>query len=84
LRRKGFREEQGSRHHKLVLQRQGKDSPVFTFVSYGTSEYGDRLLGVMASRQLHVSKADLLRLIDCPMDYDEYVNHLIHGGQLNP
>jgi len=82
LRRKGFREEAGGRHFKLVLQRDGKDTHIFTIVSHGHSEYGDGLLGLMSRQQLRLPKADLLRLIDCPMSEADYVAHLAQIGEL--
>ncbi len=83
LKRKGFREEPGARHFKLVLQRDGKDTHIFTIVSHGHNEYGDGLLGLMSRQQLRLSKADLLRLIDCSMSEADYVAHLAEIGVLH-
>ncbi|MGL6193479.1 MAG: hypothetical protein ACRC2T_01500, partial [Thermoguttaceae bacterium] len=43
----------------------------FTKVSHGTKDIGIQLLTQMA-RQCHLSKAEFLKLVDCPMPKEEY------------
>lgn len=47
----------------------------FTKVSHGTKEISIQLLTKMA-RQCHLSKAEFLNLVDCPMSKEEYEKNL--------
>lgn len=55
-----------------------------TKVSTGTSysELGDPLLAKIA-KQLKVSKRQLTDLVNCPMSYDDYIEHLRMNGVLD-
>jgi hypothetical protein len=55
-----------------------------TKVSTGTKyrELGDALLAQIAT-QLKVSKRQLTDLVNCPMGYDEYIEHLRMKGVLD-
>ena len=72
LRRKGFIEKQGD-HSFFTYHRaaDGKKTSVFTQTSHGESELGDVLLEKMA-KQCALSKDDFLRLVDCPLERNEY------------
>lgn len=80
LKRKGFREDAGGKHWKLVLQVDERDTQIFTVVSFDERDYGDNLLGIMAKHQLRITKRELLGLIDCPMTGAEYVQRLKAQG----
>lgn len=55
-----------------------------TKVSTGTGyrELGDSLLAQIA-KQLRVDKRQLTDLVNCPMGYDEYIEHLRMKGVLD-
>jgi hypothetical protein len=75
---KGF--EVDNTHHEMfwyVLD--GKLTSVRTRISNGKREYDDGLLGLMAN-QLHLSKAQLLGLIDCDLKAEAYRRVLLDGG----
>jgi hypothetical protein len=54
---------------------------IFTKISHGSKykSYGDDLLGKMA-RQLRITKQELLRLIDCSLQKDDYLEILRKKG----
>jgi hypothetical protein len=80
LRGKGFK--MSSTHHDMYWFYVGeKKTSVRTRLSHGVSEYGDSLLGQMA-RQLHLTRADLGDLIECPLTEDAYRQKLISGGHV--
>lgn len=76
---KGFRREM-THHRYRVLHVAGKPTSVRTFVSHGRKEYGDDLLGRVRQQLGLERKQDLLRLLDCPMEYEEYVEGLRERG----
>jgi hypothetical protein len=74
LRKKGFRREMDGKHiHYFFDDTDGKKSGIFTLMSHGmgSTTVGDPLLGLMA-RQLHLTKAQFLALIDCTIDEEQY------------
>ena len=77
---KGFRVYEGD-HHFLFLYIGGKKTAVRTRISHGSKEYGDNLLSLVA-RQLHLTKDELMNLIDCPMTHNEYVATLKRNGHI--
>lgn len=82
LLRKGFRFADS--HHKFLrLFRGTEPQPVQTFLSHGSKEYGDQLLAQVA-RQLHLTKAELLRLIDCEMSGEDYMTLMLERGHVRP
>ena len=62
-------------HIYFMFQYKGKDCGVSTHVSHGSKEVGDSLIGQMA-KQLRLSKANFVDLVECPMGHDEYVAEL--------
>jgi len=63
--KKGFRLSET--HHKYyVLYVEGKKTPIQTYISQGSKELDDYLLGEMA-KQVRLGKKQFLYLIDCPM-----------------
>lgn len=84
LQTKGFEVQQGSRDHDfLFFSHAGKRQPVFTKVSRGRNykTVGDPLLAKM-SRQLHLTRKEFDRLVDCPMTLEEFTGHLVKAGVL--
>jgi hypothetical protein len=81
LQTKGFTLTVGDDHDFLVFSHAGLTRAVFTKLSRGTAyrEYSDKLLGEMC-RQLQITRGQLNRLIDCPMDGPEYVGVLLDRG----
>jgi len=80
---KGFEYKEGGKHELYILKHENKMQALGTKLSHGSnkSEYDDNLLGKM-SKQLLLSKSELLNLIDCPMDQDEYLKVLKERGVL--
>ena len=69
-------------HHEMFwLVVGGKKTSIRTRISRGTSEYGDQLLTLM-SRQIGLSKSELYRLIDCPMDGEKLRTILVERGKV--
>jgi len=80
LLKKGFKEK-GNDHNYYFLYINGKKQAIFTFLSRGSKykSYGDHLLAKM-SRQLKLTKRELLDLIDCDLKGDEYTEKLKERG----
>lgn len=81
LQSKGFRYRE-SDHTYLTLFVGGKQTSVRTKISHGNTEYGDDLLATV-SRQLALTKADLLKLIDCSLGEEKYVRILTDAGRIS-
>ncbi len=82
LRRKGFRRVMDGKHIQYFFQTvDGHDSTIMTFVSHGMMgiSIGSPLIAQMA-RQLHLTKAQFLALIDCPLDEEGYRTILCGQG----
>ena len=47
----------------------------------GQRKLDDRLLRLMA-RELHLSRVDLLRFVECEMSYEDYLRRMIDEGHL--
>ena len=77
---KGFRVVE-SHHEMLWFFVEGKKTSIRTRLSHGSEEYDDGLLGQMAG-QLKLKRADLDRLIECPLTEEEYANDLIQNGHV--
>ena len=54
---------------------------IHTFVSHGTKEYGEALIGEM-KKQLRLTKKEFMDLIDCPMTKEKYLRILISKGHI--
>ena len=73
---KGFEENDQRDHIFFAYRRQdGRLTRRRTKLSHGSagSDVSDSLLSLMA-KQLGLSKADFLKLVDCPMSREEYEN----------
>jgi hypothetical protein len=77
---KGFRVAD-THHEMLWLFVGGKKTSIRTRLSHGSDEYGDSLLKLMA-KQLKLRRADLDRLIECPLTEKEYVSILVKNGDV--
>ena len=77
LLKKGFVKDDND-HTWFRLKVDGKITKIRTKTSHGSKnkDYGDTLL-LMIRRQLHLeTKAQLLRLIDCVLEYRDYILYL--------
>jgi len=83
LLQKGFKEK-GNDHDYFFLYINGKKQPIFTFLSRGSNykSYGNPLLAKM-SRQLKLTKQELLDLIDCDLNGEKYIEKLKERGSLS-
>lgn len=81
LTKKGFRPD--NRGHKyLYFYVNGKNTGIFTFVSWGSNEINDYLIGKM-SFQVRLEKKQFIDLIECPLSEEEYIAELIRKGELS-
>ncbi|MDP2997639.1 MAG: hypothetical protein Q8N47_09130 [Bryobacterales bacterium] len=81
LLRKGFVKVEASHHTMFWLVAAGRRRGIRTRLSHGQRKVDDSLLSDIA-RELHLSKRDLLRFIQCEISHDDYVELLIGRGQL--
>jgi hypothetical protein len=82
LLKKGFVQVKGRRRHQtFCLYVNGKPTRVMTHYSHSANECGDDILHLMAN-QLHLTRQQMNALIDCQMDYEEYVGTLQDRGVL--
>jgi predicted RNA binding protein YcfA (HicA-like mRNA interferase family) len=73
LEAKGFVPEATRKHIHFVFEdSEGKTTTARTMLSHdaGSSDIGDGLLGKMA-RQIGISRAEFLSLVDCPLSKEE-------------
>ena len=80
LMKKGFIAD--DTHHEMFwMVVDGKKTSIRTRISHGAKEYGDELLALVA-RQVGLSKQELNRLIDCPMDGRKIRALLVERGRI--
>lgn len=77
---KGFISDE-THHEMFWLVVGGKKTSIRTRISHGAKEYDDQLLTLM-SRQIGLSKNELYRLIDCPMDGERLKKLLVERGKV--
>ena len=82
LLRKGFVASQ-SHHEMFQLVVDGRLTQIGTRLSHGERDCDDWLLGQIA-RQLHIRKAELLRLVECSLSGEAYVAVLVNSGAVKP
>jgi len=71
-------------HHEMFwLVVDGRKTSIRTRLSHGVAECGDNLLALIA-RQVGLSRQELDRLIDCPMDGEKLKRLLIGRGKVRP
>jgi len=79
---KGFETYQG--HHAMYrLVVEGKTTSIRTRISHGQRRADDWLLRQIA-KQLHLSKQELMRFIDCAMGAGEYRSLMTERGHARP
>ncbi|CAN5619481.1 hypothetical protein BH11ARM2_BH11ARM2_34860 [soil metagenome] len=83
--KKGFQLKEGDHDFLILHDAQGRKATVNTKLSRGTGhrEIGDSLLGLMA-RQCHLPKSDFIRLIDCGLSGEAYLQKLIDADLVDP
>lgn len=80
LAKKGFLVSES--HHALFrLVVDGRLTSVRTRLSHGERECNDWLLGQIA-QQLHLSKTDLLRLVECSLSGEQYAAMMRSAGHV--
>ena len=77
---KGFISDE-THHEMFWLVVGGKKTSIRTRISHGAKKYDDQLLTLM-SRQIGLSKTELYRLVDCPMDGEKLKSLLVERGKV--
>jgi hypothetical protein len=82
LEAKGFVRAEGDHHYFVYHTREGLKTRARTKTSHSPKirDIADNLLGPMA-RQCLLTKPEFLRLVDCPMDRDDYERRLRAQGE---
>jgi hypothetical protein len=80
LLRKGFVKVE-THHTMLWFMVEGRRTSIHTWVSHGQKKLDDRLLRLI-SRELHLSRAELLKFVECEMSYEDYLRRMIDRGHL--
>ena len=82
LEAKGFVRAEGDHHYFVYHTREGLKTRAQTKTSHSPKihDIADNLLGPMA-RQCLLTKPEFLRLVDCPMDRDDYERRLRAQGE---
>ncbi len=80
LLRKGF-EKVETHHTMLWFMVRGRRTSIHTWISHGQRKLDDHLLRLMA-RELHLSRAELLKFVECEMSYEDYFRHMIDRGHV--
>ena len=73
LKRKGFEQTEGDHHFFVYVTTKGAKTAIRTKTSHTPKmkDIPDNLLTQMA-KQCQLTRAEFLRLIDCPLDRDSY------------
>lgn len=70
----------GQKKHEIwIYYYNGKKTAIYTFLSHGSSEYNDNLLGSIA-REMHISRTMLNEFIQCTLSQKEYEKYLVNNG----
>ena len=80
LQKKGFR-LRDSHHTFYHLYVDDHKTTVWTKISHSEKEIGDRLLALMA-REVKLNRSQFIDLIECPLSYQDYVEHLRNEGHV--
>jgi hypothetical protein len=83
LLKKGFEDKEGDHHFFIYHTLQGKKSSIRTKTSHTPKmkEINDGILSQMA-KQCRLNKQDFMRLIDCPLNREQYEARLIEKGEI--
>ena len=60
---------------------QGRRTSIHTWVSHGQRKLDDRLLRLIG-RELYLSRAELLKFVECQMSYEDYRRRMVDEGYL--
>jgi hypothetical protein len=80
LLKKGFKQSE-THHTMLWLVVEGRKTSIRTRISHGQTKAGKWLLAQIA-KQLHLSKAELLRFIECALSGQDYVVLMEERGHI--
>ena len=80
LLRKSF-EKVETHHTMLWFVVQDRRTSIHTWVSHGQRKLDDRLLRLVAG-ELHLSRAELLKFVECEMSREDYHRRMIDRGHL--
>jgi hypothetical protein len=82
LEAKGFVRSEGDHHYFVYRTSDGLKTRARTKTSHSPKvrDVADNLLGQMA-RQCFLTKPEFLRLVDCPMERDDYERRLREQGE---
>ncbi|NQS74769.1 hypothetical protein MBBA_2270 [Methanoculleus bourgensis] len=78
LLKKGF-QQHNSKDIKLTLYHNGKKTRIVTWVSHGTKEISDKLIGIMA-KQLKIEKSEFEDLVDCALSEQGLIDIYLDRG----
>lgn len=83
LLKKGFKKETGDHVYYVYYTLEGIMTNVFTKTSHSPKmkDISDDLLSQMA-KQCHLTKHDFLKLVDCPLDREQYEQLLSLNGHI--
>jgi hypothetical protein len=82
LTRKGFKRREGDHSYFVYESLDGKKTMASTKVSHGRGfDVADNLLSLMA-KQCGINKAQFLKLVECPLQRDDYEVLLRAAGKL--
>lgn len=81
LARKGFRRKEND-HTFFHLFVDGRKTVVYTKISHGEKQIGDKLLSLMA-RQMRLSRREFVDLIDCALSESGYIVLLRARGAIS-
>lgn len=81
---KGFQQQPGGDHNYFVyVALDGKKALAKTKTSHGRGfDIDDSLLGMMAKQCALTTRAQFLKLIECPLSREDYENLLRQAGKL--
>ena len=83
LQAKGFKKVEGDHSFFIFYDKTGKESPVWTKTSHGTSskELGDMLVSKMA-KQCRLATKEFKDLVNCPLSREDYEGKLVEAGAI--
>jgi hypothetical protein len=84
LQSKGFERVEGDHHYFVYMTNDGRKTQARTKTSHSprVKDIADNLLSLMA-RQCLLTRPEFLRLVDCPMDRDDYERRLVELGEID-
>ena len=80
---KGFERVEAKHHTLFRLVAGGSRTSIRTRISHGQRKVDDSLLSAIA-RELHLSKRDLPRFIQCEIGHEQYVELMKERGHVRP